>query len=236
MTWRESPYYKALRSWCSRNQVTIGWVAIGVGTVVIVVGVSLLVWSTYFKTHEEVGILSDRHWERQVEVEVFRVVEDRQWEGHPDDAYDVRRRTEIHHYERYISHYRTVTSTYQCGTPWPPRTCISSRQEAVYADRPVYATRHYFKVNRWRTDHWEVTSGGELQPVWAAPTGMNPAAVLGNLRIGDERRQEYSFVVSCNGCKAKRLEMPYENWIKLRSGQLVTAHVNSRGTIRGITP
>lgn len=232
----ESPSYIRLRAFCSERQREIlitGGVVLGV---LIVVLASFATWNTYFRTHEEVGILSDRQWERQVEVESFQVVNDRQWGGHPDDAYEISSRREIHHYERVLSHYRTVTSqqSYSCGSP--ARTCYRtvSRQEPVYRNEPVYRRRYYFKVNRWRTDHWEVTSGAELAPVWAAPTGMNPASVLGNKRVGDERRQEYSFVVSCNDCKAKRIELDYEEWVKLRSGQLVTAHVNSRGTIRGI--
>lgn len=224
--------YQGLRAWIVEKRSALLIVAAAVLAVLSVALLSFGVWNTFYRTHEEAAILQDRQWAQAIEIEKYKAEEHRSWSRPPADAYDHYTRSEIRSWNRVLVGYDT--SSYPCGTSQTPRTC--TRQTPRYQNVPVYDTRHYYKVNRWKTDEWVWTRGSEQQPFFAQPPqGLSAQAVLGNRRLGDQRRGEYSFGIECDGCdEGQRVELSLEEWNRLRDGQLVTAYVNSRGTVRGI--
>lgn len=227
-----SPMYQRCVGFCRERRKAL---LIAAGTavgVLVVVLLSLGIWNTFYRTHEEAAILGIRHWERSLEIEEYRAIEESQWYGAPKDAYDVNVRWEIHHWNRVQTGTRSVS--YSCGTTKSPRTC--TRSEPVYTNVPVYANKYYYKINRWKTDEWLKTSGTEQAPAFATPpAGLVDMNVLGNRRVGDGRKEKYWFDLSCPGCDdGSSVKLDFEDWSRLRSGQMVTAYVNSRGTVRGI--
>jgi len=196
-----------------------------------------LVWFMFFRTVEKSATVGQMRWERQIEIEQFRTIEDRDWAGQePDDARVYDTRSEVHHYDRVLSHYRTVSYTYSCGTTQQPRTCTGTRSEPVYISVPVYRNRLYYKVDRWVTDEWVVVKSVELQPYWPdLPPGLNAKNVLGNRREGDRKLQHYEMDIHCDGCDPAVIELNHNSWTTYKPGQKVIAYVTVTGHVRGVS-
>lgn len=207
------------------------------GALVIVFTLIWTIWFFFFRTVEKDASIGQMRWERQIEIEQFRTIKDRDWAGQePDDARVYDTRSEIHHYDRVLSHYRTVTYTYSCGTSEQPRTCTGTRSEPVYVDVPVYRSRLYYKVDRWVTDEWIVAKSVELQPYWPdLPPGLNPKNVLGNRRQGNGKRQHYEMDVHCSDCDPSIIELNHNSWNTYKPGQKVIAYVTVTGHVRGVS-
>lgn len=205
--------------------------------VFVLIGGGFWVYQTFIDTDPVPAVVTSRDWERQIEIEQFKTIQDRDWRGQePDDAriYDEKR--EIHHWEQELSHYRTVTESYSCGSYDRPQTCYRTRQEPVYVSVPVYRTRLYYEVDRWVTHRWVVSQGRELQPVWPAlPDTLNPVAALGNERKGDDTKERYTIHVKCGRCDdGSKVNVPLSEWDDFTIAREVTALVTARGTVKDI--
>jgi hypothetical protein len=206
------------------------------GIIGIVIAFCVIIWFfwfMFFRTVEHDASIGQMRWERQIEIEQFRTIQDRDWRGQePDDAriYDERR--EIHHYDRVLDHYRP--EFYNCGTYDKPQTCY--RQVAVYRDEPVYRTRYYYEVDRWVTDYWVTAKSVELQPFWPElPDGLDTRKILGNRRQGDAKKQHYEMDVHCHECDPSVIELNHNSWNDYKPGQKVIAYVTVTGHVRGVS-
>lgn len=203
----------------------------GLGFIVLLM-IILGIWFVFFNTKEVGASIGQMRWERQIEIEQYRTIEARDWRGsEPNDARIYDERSEIHHYDRRLSHYNTVS--YSCGTMDNPRTC--TREEPVYVSVPVYRTRLYYKVDRWVTDSWVVAKGTEIHPHWPAlPAALDDTDILGNKREGDARKQHYEMDVICD-CDPSTIELNHKSWADYRPGQKVIAYVTVTGRVRGVS-
>lgn len=196
----------------------------------------LLIWFVFFNTKSVDAQVGQMRWERQIEIEQFRTIDGKDWSGsEPDDARVYDTRSEVHHYDRVLSHYRTVTYTYSCGTTQSPRTCTGTRSEPVYVSVPVYRDRLYYKVDRWVTDSWVTSKSVEMQPYWPdLPDGLDARNILGNRREGDARKQYYEMDIKCD-CDPAVIELNHNSWHDYKPGQKVIAYVTITGHVRGVS-
>ena len=144
--------------------------------------------------HEHDYRVTGKDWERTVEVEQYLYVDESDW-SLPDGGDLVETRSEIHHYNHVLDHYETRTRSYQervetgshteyryhdngDGTfteesytvpDYSYETRYETYEEPVYRDDPVYATRYYYKIWRWRYK-MTVTNAGDSDDEPADPT------------------------------------------------------------------
>lgn len=151
-------------------------------------------------------------WQREIDIETNTLVQEDDWSV-PADAVEVLyTRQEIHHYNKVLDHYKTVTETKSrqvqdgydvsytyrdLGNGFSERVehrtpryrteyYTETHEEPVYRDEPVYRTKYYYTV--WRYIYsYTVTSSGDdtIEPYWGSYT------FVGDQREGG-RREKYS--------------------------------------------
>lgn len=233
-----NPESRPKRAWAAVREKdsahpNVKWAVAGVVALFLAIWFA---WWMWFATHTENVTVESVSWERKIEVIQYLPRQRTAWYSHPDDAYDVSSSYEIHHWEQYVSHYRTETYTYSCGDSKQPRTCSGSRSVAVYASRPVYAWKYRFKVNRWDHSRWIPTSGVDQKPFWddMKDEHFDGRDVIGNEQLSGERGELYlAHIVKENGEKSQRgLDLP--SWSRVKVGAQYTANVNRAGQIRSV--
>jgi hypothetical protein len=152
-------------------------------------------------------------WERTLEVEAHRMVEETAWAD------------ELPAGARVLSRSREVrrTDSVQVGTE---RVKVGVRdlgngffedvheERPVHEQRPVYAERVRYEAPRWVTARTLRATGADRAPHW-------PQANMGP-REREGRRSE-RLVVVLRGDREYRLELPAEAWSALVEGQTATA-------------
>ena len=190
--------------------------------------------------------VAGHEWERSIEVERFTAVDDREWcSSMPHDAYDVSRRSEVHHTDQVADGQDCRTVPESCSESCSLRdngngsasnvctkTCSPARQECTTRYRSVdrYADRCYFTVDRWRTTRTARASGENLEPLW--PETKHKACTktsLGCERPG-ERAQSYTLTLDEQG-KEHTCEFGQAKWASFPVGQQVKGKI---GVMTGI--
>lgn len=189
--------------------------------VALLVVFPLCIWNTWVRTEAREAIVGGKTWERSIELEMFRAIQDERWYSAPSDAYNVDREWEYHHTDRI------KVGEVSCG-----KDCTMP----IYVYDDVYEWRYYYTVDRWVTSRWMLSRGNEIAPFWPElPATLVDLPVLGNEREGNERRDDYKLSVSCvDGECDTTLTLEFGTWNKYSNGERVIAHVNSRGKVRGI--
>jgi hypothetical protein len=191
--------------------------------------------------------VTGHHWERAVEVERFVAVNDRDWcTSKPIDAYNVSRRSELHHTDRIPDGQdcRMVqgSCTESCsnrdngngsGSRVCTKSCEPARRECTtrYRSEPVYAQRCYYIVDRWRTNRTARANGSSLapEPVWPSPTYRGCTGSLGCERLG-ARTATYEVHLVEPGKKEHQCEFAQPKWASFSVGQAFKGEV---GVISG---
>lgn len=207
----------------TKYNVRVG--ALTLSVVSVLGGCGTWVYQAFIDTDPQSATVASRDWERQIEIEMFKTVQERDWRGQePDDArvYDERR--EVHH-----------TDSYECGGYE-----TNSEGEWVYESdtcyRDVYQTRLYYEVDRWREHRWIVSHGVELAPAWPPlPDTLDGSAVLGHERRGDETRERYTIHVRCGECDdGSKVNVSLAEWDDFTVNREVIALVTARGIVKDI--
>lgn len=142
------------------------------------------------RTHD--AIVNEKAWERSVEIEEYRTVEESCWDSVPSGGRLLHTKNEIRTYERVISHYETKTreiteqvldgydieyyyedngnGTFTEHSREVPRYrtehYTETYEEPVYVDIPIYDTKYYYEIERWVYDRTEESSGVNVEPYW----------------------------------------------------------------------
>ena len=201
-----------------------------------VAAVLFLIISALMPKKAAVTVLS-RQWERQVDVEEFKSVQQSAWDL-PTDAYNVQSRQEIHHYDQVLDHYETrerqvaeqvlegydtvVTGYNDLGngyfeeqTEQVPRYRTEYHteyyDEPVYISIPVYGMKYYFTVDRWVYERTEKTSGQDTEPYFA-----DRALLRTNERFGGTSEQ-YMVTVRIRD-DTRQYRVSRQLWDALHSG------------------
>lgn len=144
---------------------------------------------------------------------------------------------EFHHYQSVLDHYETRTRTYTelvldgydthyedngngtaqlVQTPrYRTETRTETYQEPVYRNDPVYQTKYYYYIDRWKVIDTKTTSGTTRSAYWPEldlPTKVsNPR--LGDRKIGNTTEKYYVEVVDSTN-ETRYIEMDYSIWIE----------------------
>lgn len=205
--------------------------------VLVLLGGCTWIYQAFIDTDPQAAVIGSRRWERQIEIEQFRTIRDRDWSGsEPADAREYDRRREVHHYDQVpysCTKTRTVTS-YDSNGRSTSRT--ETYTDTCYRSDPVYRTRIYYEVDRWVTGRWVTSQGSEIAPFWPAlPTTLNTVAVLGNEREGNETKERYEVEVECSKCDPDSwVEVSLSEWRSMKPATPVIAKVTARGTVRDV--
>ena len=240
-----TPVYKPLKS-RHKPKLTVGrWLIIGILLLIVIL-------TAIFIPRNRTITVDSMGWTREITVEENRLIEEDDW-SIPNDAVEIlSQRQEIHHYDKVLDHYETVTEqksrrvqdgydvtyTYrdlgngyaeqvEHRTPrYRTEYYTETHQEPVYRNEPVYRTKYYYTVWRYVYDHTETASG-----IIDNVTRSEPAwPVLRLAEMQREGRRSEKYTVKCLDKKNKTAEYKaeYEIWSQLTPGN--TYNVKTSGS------
>ena len=176
-------------------------------------------------------------WERVIDIEEFTLCHEDDW-SIPPGAKVTDEKQEIHHYDRVLDHYETKTrqvshqefdgydTHYQDLGNGQARTIQTPRyktvyttetyQEPVYKSVPVYRTKYYYDIGRWKIVDNLTTMGNDKDPYWyitELPTNIdNPD--YGDRKQGS-RTESYIAIIRDESGKIQTKSYDYDEWKKL---------------------
>ena len=186
------------------------------GAVLGVLAVIFLIW--LFTPIQRVSTIQRFGWERSIQVEKFTECHESDW-NLPPGAKLERTAQEIHHYEKVLDHVehksRQVSEQVQDGydihyrdlgngqaeevkTPrYKTVTRTEYYDENVYRQEPVYRTKYYYEIGRWKKAESLNSAGADQNPYWhdtTLPENIgNP--VYGDKRLGDRKERYYAVIL-----------------------------------------
>ena len=180
--------------------------------------------------------VEDLQWEYTTYMEEYREEQESGWTL-PEDATLVRTQQEVRSYDQVlmgyetrtrtvyetVTEYETVTTTHDLGngnfeqvTEQVPKYVTVPReetyQEPVYQSVPVYGTKYYYNIYRWRSVEPVVTRGGPDR----APYFMDPVK-SDNIRTTGQS-ENYIVVVSHED-KIDTFTIDSDQYFKLKVGE-----------------
>lgn len=182
-------------------------------------------------------------WKRTIAVETFTECHESGWTV-PSGAHITKEKSEIHHYDKVLDHYETktkrvahreqdgYTTTYKdlgngqskvVKTPkYKTVYKTETYKEPVYRQEPVYKTKYYYDIGRWKETSTLCTAGVDQQPYWHdtdLPSYVdNPK--YDDQKLGD-RYEEYSVRIKDDKGKNQLVNYSYDDWKKLEIGSKI---------------
>lgn len=179
-------------------------------------------------------------WERIIDVETFTECHESDWSV-PNGAHVTKQKSEIHHYDKVLDHYETktkkvahkeldgYTTTYkdlgngQSKVVRTPKYKTVYKTETykkpVYRQEPVYKTKYYYDMGRWKETSTLCTAGVDQKPYWKdteIPESVtNPK--YEDQQLGD-RHETYSAKIIDDKGKNQLVNYSYDDWQKLEIG------------------
>jgi hypothetical protein len=210
----------------------------------VVIGVMV-----YFTRSKEIVVTVEAFgWERIIETEEHRLVEEEGWSV-PSGGTRLQSFRAIHHYDKILSHYETRTRTqqraagtkqYVCGKrdlgngyfedKYCTRTIYESYEEQyeepIYRKEPVYKTKYRYSIYKWQEADPLVVQGNDHQPRWP-----NTSAVQQDRRRRLANRSgKYIIIVRDDLGEQHEHTIPLDKWEALKKGQQIKA---KRGAATG---
>ena len=181
-------------------------------------------------------------WSRSIQIEQNTLVEENDWSLPADAVELLYTRQEIHHYDHVLDHYETVTEyktrevfdgydtyyTYNdLGNGYAERvehqtpkyrteSYTETHEEPVYRDEPVYRTKYYYTIWRYKYHHSVTVSDYSdithtVEPYW-------PKYQLSNKQRVGARIENYSITCTKKGKKEKTYTCNYDIWSQMIPG------------------
>ena len=179
-------------------------------------------------------------WERIIDVETFTECHESGWSV-PNEAHVTKQKSEIHHYDKVLDHYETktkrvahreqdgYTTTYKdlgngqskvVKTPkYKTVYKTETYKEPVYRQEPVYRTKYYYDIGRWKETSTLCTAGIDQQPYWHdtdLPSYVDDPK-YDDQKLGD-RHEEYSVRIKDDKGKNQLVNYSFDDWEKLEVG------------------
>ena len=184
-------------------------------------------------------------WDRSIGIEVYNNYNEDDWYL-PSGANLHYTNEEIHHYEQVLDHYETRTREVareefdgydteyrdlgngqfeEIQTP-RYRTVYDTEyyEEPVYRDEPVFQTKYYYDIDRWKKQYSVNTHGEDKNPEWGELPDdiVTDPHKLSHPEYGDEKEGQYEehYYVNTVDSKGKSqtIEYSYNEWIGLEKG------------------
>ena len=184
-------------------------------------------------------------WSRSIAIEVFNNYNESDWYL-PSGANLHSTSQEIHHYEQILDHYETKTRTYteevfdgydtdyrdlgngqfeEIQTPkYRTEYRTETYEEPVYRDEPVYQTKYYYDIDRWKEQYSIDTKGNDKNPEWGdLPSNIiTDSYRLSNPEYGDkkegEHEEHYYVNTTDESGNSQTIEYLYNEWLDLNEG------------------
>jgi hypothetical protein len=200
-------------------------------------------WSN--RTRHVEGVVTDKQWERSIQVEAYRTVTEEGW-SLPDGGRLVRSYRAIREYRRVLDHYetrsrqvservQTGTESYSCGSRskgngyFEDRTCTrptyetryhtETYQDPVYRQEPVWDTKYEYRIKRWVPDTLLSEHGADNEPRW-------PATVPDDTTREGEKKQRYVITFRDGDGDTYSPEVPLPQFTGHHVGEHVPLKVN----------
>lgn len=225
----------------SKNQ----WIAIGaVALILLVAGLVYMTKCSY------PGTLDSFYWERSVDVQIYKTLNDSGWD-HPHDAYNIHSYSKFHHnqpiYEtQMVSEQESYTvTTYRSETTYVNqgngstravtrqvpqhetryRTVTRPRQVKV-GDKPIYRTYYEYNVNRWVYHNRLHSNGTDKNNIYWAQFTPQPGGRdnLGATRLGARNQTLYVYVRWKKGKESKYDKFKVDSYNELLVGDKLHVH------------
>ena len=201
----------------------------------------------FLSPREVPATVSDRSWERTVQVERFRTVTEEEWEL-PEGGRELSRERAIRRYDRVLDHYetrtrqvseqvQTGTESYTCGTTdngngyFTDKTCTrptystqyrtEEYEEPVYRQVPVWGTRFRYEIERWKPERVARAAGGATgSPEWP------DTELSGSREREGERKEVYTLTFRDEEGKEYTKQLTQAQWERYDPGERVTLRVS----------
>ena len=210
--------------------------------VLAILGVLFLLW-LFLPVTRKATVQSFR-WERSIEIEKYTLCHEDDWSVPPGGKMTGSRQ-EIHHYDHVLDHYETKTrqvservldgydTSYkdlgngQAEMVQTPRYRTEyhteTYQDPVYVDVPVYQTKYYYDIGRWKHAYDLETGGGDQNPYWhetdIPQSVSNPD--YDDLKQGTRTEHYYVQLKKPDG-KFYEASVNYSEWSHLKVGDRLT--------------
>ena len=188
---------------------------------------------TIFSPKQYSGVVSDKSWERSIDIEQYKTLRESDWYL-PAGGRLVYTATEIRSYQSVLDHYETRSRqvSYQVQDGYDisysdngngtftehqtPRYRTEYKteyyQEPVYRQEPVYDTKYYYDIDRWVYGRSIKTSGKDDEPYW------------GHVKLQEQERrgkkhEKYLMCVNVNkknNTKTYKYKCPEDEWNEYR--------------------
>lgn len=219
------------------SQVTGSFIYLGLLLIIVIPLLILSIPVTRHATVESFG------WERQIAVDEYILCHEKGWSV-PSGGIITSEKQEIHHYNEVFDHYETKTKTvsYQVfdgydthyedkgngqgvmvQTPrYRTEYKTETYQEAVYRDEPVYQTRYYYDIGRWKIVDYLKTNGRDREPYWAE-TDLLKDIDYPNYgdRTQGSRSSVYYAIIKDEEDNLQKKEYTYTEWMELNIGDTI---------------
>ena len=193
-----------------------------------------------FIPRTEVITVNDFKWERNIDIEELRTVNESDWYL-PSNARLKYTRAEISRYENVVDHYEResrqvakqriaryeeyVSGHRDLGNGYFEE--IKSRRpiyetyyeteyydKPIYRQEPVYQIKYYYEIDKWFFKRNIKTQGMNKDPYWGE------FVLNGNERVSTKKESYYIIATDKKG-KIKEILVKYETWNDLKTGQSV---------------
>lgn len=220
--------------------------------ILAIVGILALITTVVFLfiPRAETVTVSGFEWNYTIDIEELCTVQESDWTL-PAGGRLHYTQQEIRSYKKVLDHYETVTETksrqvpdgyeeYSMGyrdlgngyfeeiTSTRPKYrteyYTETSQKPVYRDEPVYATKYYYEIDKWKYSHSIKTSGKDKNPYW------------GEVTLRDKERtgsRGKDFHINCitDSDKQARYSLAEADWQTLNLDDRIEIQVNNLGMI-----
>ena len=184
------------------------------------------IWFLFLRKSEDQVMVAGLEWERIVEIEAFRSVQEEAWESAPAGAHVLRTAEEKYGTEKV----QTGSERVKVGT----KDLGNGFFEDVYEDRPIYEEKDvykkkiYYEIDKWVPERKERAASAGKDPRW-------PEVRLGSNEREAKRKQAYYATLA--GEKQYRMEFDEpDRWLTLEPGQRYIAVVKGVGRVVDLRP
>lgn len=156
-------------------------------------------------------------WAREIDVESMQAVSESAWcDSMPGDAYSVSRKREQRSTNKIADGETCTTRDVDRGDG-----TFERREECrtKYREEPVYDTRCYFTVDRWRKARTEKAQGQGTSPApaWPSVRLARTGSSLGAEREGS-RRETYTLALKVQDGETYSCSVPFSKWQAVSDG------------------
>lgn len=207
-----------------------------------------VVLTIFFFPVEKSSEVTSFEWKQSISIERFNNYDESGWTL-PEGAHLHKKKQEVHHYQQVLDHYEKKTKQVpyevldgydidyedlgngqfkEVKTPkYKTEYKTEEYEEPVYKSVPVYQTKYYYDIDRWKKAYTVDTEGKDHEPVWGKlPDTVVTGKRLNDPKYGDEREGEHSgeyyAVTTTPKGKTKKIKYDLDEWKNLKVGDKTT--------------